>query len=41
MKSIQFEKIIKKIKKINIEKQIILIDDNSTDGSRELIQEKN
>ncbi len=34
------EKIIKKIKKINIEKQIILIDDNSTDGSRELIQEK-
>ena len=34
------EKIIKKIKKINIKNKIILIDDNSTDGSRELIQEK-
>ena len=34
------EKVIKKIKKINIEKQIILVDDNSNDGSRDLIQEK-
>ena len=34
------EKIIKKIKKIDIEKQIILVDDNSNDGSRDLIQEK-
>jgi len=34
------EKVIKKIRKIDIEKQIILVDDNSNDGSRELIQEK-
>ena len=34
------EKVIKKIRKINIEKQIILVDDNSKDGSRDLIQEK-
>ena len=34
------EKVIKKIRKINIEKQIILVDDNSNDGSRDLIQEK-
>ena len=34
------EKVIKKIRKIDIEKQIILVDDNSNDGSRDLIQEK-
>ena len=34
------EEVITKIKKIKIEKQIILVDDNSNDGSRDLIQEK-
>ena len=34
------EKVIKKIRNVDIEKQIILVDDNSNDGSKNLIQEK-